>query len=45
MKHGIHHVTGVEHDETGSPSEAAKIVKNKWINVLEIKHIQVKYAY
>ncbi|WP_042348815.1 2-oxoacid:acceptor oxidoreductase subunit alpha [Bacillus massiliigorillae] len=23
MKHGIHHVTGVEHDETGKPSEAA----------------------
>ena len=22
MKHGIHHVTGVEHDETGKPSEA-----------------------
>ena len=21
-KHGIHHVTGVEHDETGKPSEA-----------------------
>lgn len=24
MKHGIHHVTGVEHDETGKPSESAK---------------------
>ncbi|MGG3738569.1 2-oxoacid:acceptor oxidoreductase subunit alpha [Aeribacillus pallidus] len=24
MKNGIHHVTGVEHDETGKPSEAAK---------------------
>lgn len=23
MKHAIHHVTGVEHDETGKPSEAA----------------------
>jgi 2-oxoglutarate ferredoxin oxidoreductase subunit alpha len=23
MKNGIHHVTGVEHDETGKPSEAA----------------------
>ncbi|KOO49221.1 2-oxoacid:acceptor oxidoreductase subunit alpha [Viridibacillus arvi] len=23
QKHGIHHVTGVEHDETGKPSEAA----------------------
>lgn len=23
MKHGIHHVTGVEHDETGKPSELA----------------------
>ncbi|OCA83770.1 2-oxoacid:acceptor oxidoreductase subunit alpha [Pseudobacillus wudalianchiensis] len=23
MKHGIHHVTGVEHDETGRPSEGA----------------------
>ncbi|WP_409305498.1 2-oxoacid:acceptor oxidoreductase subunit alpha [Peribacillus sp. SCS-155] len=23
MKHGIHHVTGVEHDETGKPSESA----------------------
>ncbi len=22
MKHGIHHVTGVEHDETGKPSES-----------------------
>ncbi|MBO8177193.1 MAG: 2-oxoacid:acceptor oxidoreductase subunit alpha [Bacillus sp. (in: Bacteria)] len=24
MKNGIHHVTGVEHDETGKPSEASK---------------------
>ncbi|EIJ81419.1 2-oxoglutarate synthase subunit alpha [Bacillus methanolicus PB1] len=24
MKNGIHHVTGVEHDETGKPSEAAE---------------------
>ena len=23
IKNGIHHVTGVEHDETGKPSEAA----------------------
>lgn len=23
MKYGVHHVTGVEHDETGKPSEAA----------------------
>ncbi len=23
MKNGIHHVTGVEHDETGRPSETA----------------------
>ncbi|MBN6887243.1 2-oxoglutarate/2-oxoacid ferredoxin oxidoreductase subunit alpha [Cytobacillus horneckiae] len=23
MKHGIHHVTGVEHDESGKPSESA----------------------
>jgi 2-oxoglutarate ferredoxin oxidoreductase subunit alpha len=23
LKHGIHHVTGVEHDETGRPSESA----------------------
>ena len=23
MKNGIHHVTGVEHDETGKPSESA----------------------
>ena len=23
MKNGIHHVTGIEHDDTGKPSEAA----------------------
>ncbi len=23
MKNGVHHVTGVEHDETGKPSESA----------------------
>ena len=35
VKNGIHHVTGVEHDETGKPSEGALIVMHKWINVLE----------
>ncbi|WP_433749940.1 2-oxoacid:acceptor oxidoreductase subunit alpha [Falsibacillus pallidus] len=29
MKNGIHHVTGVEHDETGKPSEAASNRKHQ----------------
>lgn len=29
MKNGIHHVTGVEHDETGKPSESALNRKNQ----------------
>ena len=33
MKNGIHHVTGVEHDETGKPSESCSKSKcYKWIN-------------
>lgn len=28
IKHGLHHVTGVEHDETGRPSESAVNRKN-----------------
>ena len=32
-KGGIHHVTGVEHDEEGKPSESAENRQNKWINV------------
>lgn len=30
VKGGIHHVTGVEHNEEGKPSEAVKIDVNKW---------------
>ncbi|MDR4458604.1 2-oxoacid:acceptor oxidoreductase subunit alpha, partial [Bacillus tropicus] len=29
MKNGVHHVTGVEHDETGKPSESALNRKNQ----------------
>ena len=35
VKNGIHHVTGVEHDETGKPSEGAVNRNLKWINGLE----------
>ena len=30
VKGGIHHVTGVEHNEEGKPSEAAENDVNKW---------------
>ena len=41
MKNGIHHVTGVEHDETGNPSESAANRNVKWISVsVKLKHIR-----
>lgn len=48
MKHAIHHVTGVEHDETGKPSEAAgnrKKQMDKRMKKLEnIRFDQAVYA-
>jgi 2-oxoglutarate/2-oxoacid ferredoxin oxidoreductase subunit alpha len=41
VKNGIHHVTGVEHDETGKPSEAA-VNRNLQMNkrFRKMEHIQ-----
>ncbi|WP_461200917.1 2-oxoacid:acceptor oxidoreductase subunit alpha [Anoxybacillus sp. TBDG-1] len=41
MKNGIHHVTGVEHDETGRPSEvAANRIAQMDKRLRKLKHIQ-----
>jgi 2-oxoglutarate ferredoxin oxidoreductase subunit alpha len=50
LKNGIHHVTGVEHDETGRPSESAvnrkKMMDKRLIklNQLQLEHPIVKNA-
>jgi len=42
MKHGIHHVTGVEHDQEGRPSESPANRKKMMEKRLEkMKHVQV----
>ena len=44
-KNGIHHVTGVEHDETGRPSESTINRKKMMDKRLEkLKHLQVTDA-
>ena len=53
MKNGVHHVTGVEHDETGKPSESAinrkdqmdkrfRKMENLKFNTLFIKMLSMK---
>ncbi|NOU76467.1 2-oxoacid:acceptor oxidoreductase subunit alpha [Paenibacillus sp. LMG 31458] len=45
VKHGIHHVTGVEHDQTGRPSESTENRQRMMDKRLEkLKHIQVTDA-
>ncbi|WP_347709255.1 2-oxoacid:acceptor oxidoreductase subunit alpha [Bacillus sp. FJAT-47783] len=45
MKNGIHHVTGVEHDETGKPSEVAGNRKNQMDKRLrKLQHIKLPNA-
>ena len=48
MKNGIHHVTGVEHDEIGRPSEAAanrKAQMDKRMRKLENLHFRYTGLY
>jgi 2-oxoglutarate ferredoxin oxidoreductase subunit alpha len=45
MKNGIHHVTGVEHDETGKPSESAQNRQTQMDKRMrKLKHIQFQHA-
>ena len=45
VKNGIHHVTGVEHDQTGRPSESTENRQKMMDKRLEkLKHIQVTDA-
>ena len=45
VKNGIHHVTGVEHDQTGRPSESTENRQRMMDKRLEkLKHIQVTDA-